>query len=367
MKYLFIRLVSIMMLLGMSLAAIASATAGNVQFRLIAESATTSPISESFAMSNAGTIVYSVLPATNQYGQSREIFTSDGTSTQRIATFNCEPFCATTQVSINNAGSVAVLNVENRLTMAGYELNLVRTNGQTTNIAGFVDRYRSLSSPVINNRGDVAYLGPKPGTQSDRAIYVYRNGQSTLIPTGVVLGAPSLNDAGTVTYTGLTDQGATAIFTTRVDNGSTTIVDNSGQFNALTHFPLINNQGTVAFASTLDNGGSGIFTAKNGEVSAVAVSNSTFSEIQQNAFSINNRGDVAFGAVLRENGSLGIFSSADPVKGKVIAVGDSLFGATVIDLRLCRQCLNDRGEIAFYAELSDNRVVIARASTSGSR
>lgn len=366
MKRLFIRLSSVMFVLALSMATIAPGMAGNLSFRLIAESATTSPISESFAMNNAGTVVYSVLPATNQYAQSREVFTSNGISTQRIATFNCEPFCATTQVSINNAGTVAVLNVENRLTMAGYVLNLIRSNGQTTPIANLTDRYRSLAYPAINNRGEVVYLGPKPGTQSDRAIYIYRNDQSTLIPTGTVLGAPSINDNGTVVFTGLTDQGTTAIFTINGD-GSKAMVDNSGQFNELTRFPLINNQGTVAFASTLDNGASGIFTVKNGEVRTIALSNGTFSEIQRNFFSLNNRGDVAFGAVIRESGSLGIFISADPVKGKVIAVGDPLFGATVTDLQLCHQCLNDRRDIAFYAELSDNRVVIARASISGSR
>ncbi len=356
------RFISTMFLLSLSIAALATGTINNYQFRLIAQSATTSPISESFAMNNAGSVVYSVLPATNQYAQSREVFTSNGNTTQKIATFNCEPFCATTQVSINNAGTVGVLNVENRLTMAGYELNLIRNNGQTATIAEFIDRYRSLANPTINSRGEVVYLGPKPGTQSDRAIYVYRNGESTLIPTGTILGAPSINDNGTVVYTGLTAQGTTAIFTTN-GNGSTAVVDNSGQFNEITRFPIINNQGTIAFASTLDNGGSGIFTVNNGEVKAIAVSNGTFSEIQQDFFSLNNRGEVVFGAVFRGSGTFGIFTSADPVKGKIIAIGDALFGATVTDVQLCHQCLNDRGDIAFYAELSDNRVVIARAST----
>jgi hypothetical protein len=79
--------------------------------------------------------------------------------------------------------------------------------------------------------------------------------------------------------------------------------------------------------------------------------------------SLNNSGMVAFLA----DGS--IRTGPDPVADKVIAVGDDLFGSTVVEFddafdtftTISQEALNDSGQIAFSYVLADGRRGIARA------
>ncbi|WP_446385630.1 DUF7453 family protein [Coleofasciculus chthonoplastes] len=64
---------------------------------------------------------------------------------------------------------------------------------------------------------------------------------------------------------------------------------------------------------------------------------------------INNKGAIAFEAVL-DTGEYGIFTGADPVADKVIAIGDPLFGSTVTSLGVSDKGFNDAGQVAFLAQ-----------------
>ena len=57
----------------------------------------------------------------------------------------------------------------------------------------------------------------------------------------------------------------------------------------------------------------------------------------------------------------GIFTGPDPLKDKVIVVGDTLFGSTFGGLSLSVESLNNTGQIAFWYFLVDGRTGIARA------
>jgi hypothetical protein len=69
---------------------------------------------------------------------------------------------------------------------------------------------------------------------------------------------------------------------------------------------------------------------------------------------------VAFAATLSAGGG-GVFTGGDPAADKVIATGDELDGATVTEVHLFRQGLNDNGQVAFFARLDDGTSGIFRA------
>jgi hypothetical protein len=74
-----------------------------------------------------------------------------------------------------------------------------------------------------------------------------------------------------------------------------------------------------------------------------------------NSPTLNHAGMVAFWAGLPA-GASGVFTGPDLSASMVIRTGDLLFGATVIELHLGG--VNNRGEIAFRAVLSNGRQVI---------
>ena len=77
--------------------------------------------------------------------------------------------------------------------------------------------------------------------------------------------------------------------------------------------------------------------------------------------SFNKKGTVAFWALL-DNGIRGIFTGPDPVADKVIATGDLLFGLPVTDVNFPQGIgLNNRGQVAFIAELNDGTEGVYRA------
>jgi hypothetical protein len=76
--------------------------------------------------------------------------------------------------------------------------------------------------------------------------------------------------------------------------------------------------------------------------------------------SINSAGLITFRASL-DNGQYGIFAGPDPDQDKVILTGDKLDGSTVIAITSHNQAINDKGQIAFRAQLADGRYGVYRA------
>jgi hypothetical protein len=77
------------------------------------------------------------------------------------------------------------------------------------------------------------------------------------------------------------------------------------------------------------------------------------------ACDINNQGMVAFYAYLTDSSKSekaftgGIYTGPDPLSDKVIAAGDALGGSTISKVTFFRGGLNNLGQIAFTATLSD--------------
>jgi hypothetical protein len=62
-----------------------------------------------------------------------------------------------------------------------------------------------------------------------------------------------------------------------------------------------------------------------------------------------------------DTGVTGIFTGADPIADKVIAIGDMLFGSRVTSLYFSNQGLNNSGQLAFVAGLENGISGVFRA------
>jgi hypothetical protein len=62
-----------------------------------------------------------------------------------------------------------------------------------------------------------------------------------------------------------------------------------------------------------------------------------------------------------DTGVTGIFTGADPIADKVIAIGDTLFGSRVTSLSFSNKGLNNSGQLAFVAGLENGISGVFRA------
>ncbi|MGA6829208.1 DUF7453 family protein [Nitrospira sp. NS4] len=243
--------------------------------------------------------------------------------------------------------------------------------------------------PQINDGGTIVF------NANNQSILTYTDGVTTTVAdrAGIYssLGVPSINDSGTVVFQTTLDTGGEGIFVSR-DGVVTEIVNTRGQFNSFGLFADINNSGTVVFTGTLDTGEQGIFTAYNGQVSTISSRNAS-------RVSINNEGTVAarigdgslfvsgsetnrfsdsfsnlIGAPALNNGNSIAFQSGSALfitdhlgnLESIVAPGDTIQnGITMVGLAGEHDYpgwLNDRGQVAFWAYLSDGSEAMIVAS-----
>ncbi len=230
------------------------------------------------------------------------------------------------------------------------------------------------TAPAINDAGLVAFSSVSAGLDG-----VYAGTKDAGVTTTIVDSGPfsgfldggfsngvSVNELGVVAFVGLIAPGPIRGVYKGAGVGVTPIADESIPEVAPTLFlnaPAINDAGTVAFRSARDAGGEGVFTGSGGALATVATSDGAYSGFEPAGLypAINNAGDVAFFAGL-DGGGHGIFTGPDSVADKVVKAGDALDGSTVTDLRFSRLGLNNSGDVAFWAMLSDGRSGIFVAS-----
>lgn len=354
-------LAALCLLLGLPSGLIAGGAANNepcYKYTLISERPDLYPFF--FSINNAGTVAFTTEAGIVTGGQ---VFIGNGGPITPIFTSTCTGSCPPIDTSINNRGTVVIRHGNE----SGQGFISVLSGGVMNTIVA--DDYIALGPPFINDREQIVFTQSIPG--EGRAVIVFERGVFTRIATN--LGDPfaRINDPGTVVFSSTvpSEEGVpiTTIFTA---NGGTTsrIVDPSGPFAVVSPIPDINNRGTVAFSATLDAGGAGIFTIRNGTVTTVADTSGPFAGAVFDVYSLNNREEVAFAVTSLSTGlTLGVFTGPDPIADKVIGIGDSLFGSTVMEVRFSRQGLNDQGQVAFWALLQDGRRVVVRADPSKKR
>ncbi|RME71415.1 MAG: hypothetical protein D6776_10265 [Planctomycetota bacterium] len=119
----------------------------------------------------------------------------------------------------------------------------------------------------------------------------------------------------------------------------------------------INDSGTIAFVG-FTSADSLLYTAAVGAAPTQLLSASAAGLTSIDGVSIDNAGNVLYLA----NSGTASAALYDTTRGRLIGVGDPLFGAQVQDLAIHPTgALNNNGQFAFWAKLSDGREVVARA------
>jgi len=255
--------------------------------------------------------------------------------------------------SINADGTVAFSAV-----LKGEGFGIFSSNGGAlTPIADTGGLFSSLQGTAINNHGVVAF-GADLRTGGSIILTGTGGPLATIAEVSSLFGGTSINDRGTVAFTTNPITPSAGIFAGNGGPLTTIVALDKSPFSQATS-QSINNSGSVAFGASLKAGGGGIFTGAGGPITRIADSSGPFSFFF--APSINDEGTVAFLAGL-DAGGAGIFIGPDVEADKVIATGDRLFGSTVTFFEFGGgQSLNNTGQIAFRAGLSDGRFVIVRA------
>jgi hypothetical protein len=275
------------------------------------------------------------------------------------------------------AGGFASINGGGQATFAGH-MRDGRT-GYFADVDGVVT-IADATPPNLRFEGDVFSSGSGSPTtveaivlinqRARQAIVVGNGGPLTTIADASLTFAaldlsPRVNASGVVAFHGTRRDGSEGIFT---GNGGalTMIVDSSGPFAAFTDAPAISDTGDVLFQATRRASDTsprvqGLFLSHVGTITTVVDDTGAFISFGF-APAVNARGQVAFEGTTR-SGLVGIFTGGNPREDRVIAIGDELDGSTVLDLSTSafRTSLNNKGQIAFTAQLADGRTGVYRA------
>jgi hypothetical protein len=246
-------------------------------------------------------------------------------------------------------------DTESILRGGGKKLTTIATTAAQFNFFGF--------DTSVNNDGEVAFkaeldeeFGFDEGLFSGQGT---KSGVTThyLASTSQFDGTdsrPSINNLGDIAFAE-TINFVEGIFVGREGNFRTIAVPDQ---NIGVGEPLLNNGGTAAFERTFTDettqqSVSEIVTGSGGPLTTVADTRGPYAFFGFRPPSLNDEGEVAFHATLDDFSTSGIFVGPDPAIDRVVTTGDTLDGATVVNLTFCEEGLNDSGQLAFAAQFED--------------
>ncbi len=235
--------------------------------------------------------------------------------------------------------------------------------------------YDYFNRPVINNLNDVAFQAGRYGNMFG----IFVNVENSFVisePAGTALSPPSMDDSygvawsknGQVSLVSRGDEGARSL----VGIAATTAVSPTSTLSQLGSSVDLNNLGRISFWARRNDGSQVVlaFTGNAANNRTIMSTGVTFSGLGGQP-SINDSSEVAFSGLLAGTGEKGIFLGSGASSGaglsyqKIVKVGDKIDlqypEATVIDLALFKNGLNNAGQVAFYAELSNGIKGIYRA------
>lgn len=207
----------------------------------------------------------------------------------------------------------------------------------------------------VSNSGSVAFSAALEGLVSfqSKGTFVESGGTvqtlTSISNSGGLLDTvgPSISDSGIVAFLSL--QQPTLV---RMENGIQTTVESGYDLISFS----VNNAGHVLF-SAIPLGDSPVATlvlATSAGLETIATTSAFGPFTNFQSVSLNNHDQIAFYANMA-NYHDGIYTGTDLLHDKVIAVGDFLNGSTVTQLSFGPNGLNDRGQIAFYAEFANGQ------------
>jgi hypothetical protein len=218
-----------------------------------------------------------------------------------------------------------------------------------------------------NNRGGIAF---NRNTDFEvNALYLYNAGRLTEIPNSQGGDEPYLN-AGNAAMFIYREFESSRLYLSREGQRPALLIDTKTTPLAGISHAVINDRGTIALSASEDAAENrrrvnGIFMIADGKFTRYADDTGRYAALGS-SLAINNSDHLAFTAVL-DNGVAGIFTGPDPVRDKVVAVGDPLFGSTVTNLGFSRDGFNDHGVLAFRAKLADGCQVLVLAYPTAER
>ena len=274
--------------------------------------------------------------------------------------------------SMNDLGQVSfaarLTNGEEAIVRGdGEKLTVIASTKKAFNFFGF--------DTSINNSGVVAFRAElDEGFNFDEGLFSGDGGKVTthyLASTSDFDGndsRPSINNAGDIAFEESIDFDD-GIFVTEGDGFAAIAPPDPNQSVGE---PVLNDVGTAAFEGSFfdaaqDEFVSEIVTGDGGTLTTVADTRGPYASFGFRPPALNNDGEVAFHATLDDFTS-GVFVGPDPVADRVIVTGDTLDGATVLNVTFCEEGLNDSGQLAFVASLEDPsapegfRVAVFRAT-----
>lgn len=305
------------------------------------------------AINGVGTVAFVGSRADGSGG----IFTGNGGALTPIVELSATLTSLSTP-SLNDGGVVAFI--------AGFDGNtsgvFTGSGGGLQTIVAAGGAHGPYGEPSINESGVVAYAAAVTGFLN-YGVFTSSGGAPTTVATSSgplrYFSSPRINHAGAVAYfADLHMVNRVGFYYREVGQPQETIYEGRGVFNAGIA-PGLNDLGTAALTYLIQPQGYGIFTW-NGGSPALTITNTTNAFFQfDSSPDINSAGQIAFWAELDDD-RLGIYAGGDPVLDKVIETGDALFGSTISDVYPSPQ-INDHGDISFTYRLADGRVGIAVA------
>jgi hypothetical protein len=318
------------------------------------------------------------VPAINNSGQVSFIGKGavnvwNGTTISRVAVGAVTGFKANT--AINDSGKVAFTN--------GSGIYLSSVGGSLVTIADrtTLPAQTIFESPSLNNAGTVAFTGGVYGF-STGTIKLYEGSGSGTAAELATLGSydlgeskprPAINSSGTIAITGRGIGGAKAGVYLTTGGALTPVATASGSGTNITDFgdASINSSGVLTVSHAPLFGAAQLLTGTGSPLSVYSDSTGPFATFQDETGysdgnnSINSSGTIAFLAYVKPyNGfaSGGIFNGLDLAANKIVRAGDPLDGSTIKELDFGPFGQNDQGQVAFWALLNDGRSGIFMAS-----
>lgn len=342
-----------MMGLGLAVLGSQEAFAASFTFTRIADTSGSFTGLSTPALNNNGTVAFSARLDTGERG----IFTTDGTTLTTIADTS-DIFSGFFGLALNDAGTVAFRADFDVPDPTGNNIGIFTGNGTNlTTVFTANSSTDSIGSPDINNAGIVAFdISLFQGRASAILIFNPQTGNlSELDYERGGFGNIAINDARNLAYIYIRP----TVFELSTGNGS--FFADANPFVDFLSNPAINNVGTAAFVAAANRIGLGVFTSNGSSFSLLVDSSGPFDFTSFSIpIAINDLGTVAFLTDL-DAGGRGIFTGPNPVRDRVIATGDPLFGSIVERLSFFREGLNNNNQVAFFAQLADGTSGIFRA------